>query len=102
VIVVVVSASATVTLSLQPLLPSLLSALLLFGSTLQVPPPRGFVNVTALVGVAVKTTSNEPPVAPSVTAPPFAVQVRSLLAMPQLMLAPPVTPLPMLTTVAEP
>ena len=101
-IVVVVSALATATLLLQPLLPSLLSALLLFGSTLQLPPPRGFVNVTALVGVAVKTTSNEPLLVPSVTAPPFAAQVRSLLAMAQLMLAPPMTPLPTLATLAEP
>ena len=87
---------------LQLLLLSLLSALLLFGSTLQLPPARGFVNVTALVGVAVKTTSNEPLFVPSVTAPPFAPQVRSLLAMLQLMFAPPVTPLPMLATPADP
>src|SRR3954469_6464953 len=59
VIVVVVLALATPPVLLQPLLLSLLSALLLFGSTLQLPPPRGFVNVTALVGVAVTTTSNE-------------------------------------------
>src|SRR5215212_4153196 len=98
VIVVVVSALATATLLLQPLLLSLLSALLLFGSTPQLPPLRGFVNVTALVGVAVKTTSNEPLIVPRVTAPPFAVQVRSLLAMAQLMLAAPVTPVPALAT----
>src|SRR3954469_8505816 len=94
VIVVVVSALATATLLLQPLLLSLLSALLLFGSALQLPPLRGFVNVTALAGVPVEPRWNEPLLVPSMTAPPLAAQVRLLLAMLQLMLAPPVTPVP--------
>jgi hypothetical protein len=102
VIVVVVSALLTTMLSLQALLPSLVSLLLLFGSTLQAPPARGFANVTALVGVAVKTTSNAPSMPPSVTGPPFATQVRSLLAIEQATFASPVTPLPMLVTLGVP
>src|SRR4051794_31290301 len=102
VIVVVVSALATATLLLQPLLLSLLSALLLFGSALQLPPLRGFVKVAALAGVAVTTMWKEPLLVPSMTAPPLAAQVRLLLVMLQLILALPVTPLPGLATAAEP
>src|SRR3954470_22894256 len=86
VIVVVVSALLTPTLSLHALLPSLVSVLLLFGSTLQLPPPRGFVYVTGLTGVAVNATSKEPLAVPSATVPALAVQVSSLLAMAQLTL----------------
>src|SRR4029079_2592325 len=81
VIVVVVSVLLTVTLSLQPLFPSAPSVMLLLGSTLQLPPLRGFANAPVAVGVAVKETSNEPYVVPSVTGQPFAVQVGLLLRM---------------------
>src|SRR5262249_21942654 len=59
VIVVVVLAFPTVTvLVVGELLPSALSTITFDGSTCAIPPPRGFWNVPAACGVALKTTSN--------------------------------------------
>src|SRR5260370_1052403 len=78
------SGAVTVTVSVAVLLPSLLSTMLLFGSTVAEPRLRGFANVPMVVGVAVKVTSNEPP-APIVTGMLLAVHVRSFVVMLQLM-----------------
>src|SRR4029079_10968402 len=102
VIVVVVFAAPAVTLLLQVLLPSPASATSPFGSTPQAPPPRGFENVAAASGVAVKTTSNDALAVPNVTEPPVAVQVRVPLAIAQLTFAPPVTPAPTFATLTVP
>src|SRR5437016_2846118 len=80
------SGAVTATESELVLLPSLLSMMLLFGSTLAVPPARGFASVPMALGVAVKVTSNDPP-APIVTGKPLAVQVRSFVVIEQLMFA---------------
>src|ERR1039457_2289332 len=76
------SGAVTVTTSLPPLLPSLLSATTFEGSTAHTP-PVGFVKTPTAVGVAVKLTSNDPP-APIDDAP-LEEQVSVLLAIEQPM-----------------
>jgi hypothetical protein len=76
---------ATTVFVAQVLLLSLDSPMLLFGSTEQLPPPRGLLYVSPLTEVTGITTSNLPVVAPSVTVPPLAVQVNVLLVIAQLM-----------------
>src|SRR5262245_3792676 len=80
-------AAWTTPVSLQALFVSLLSATRPFGSTAQAPPERGLANVPIAVGVTGTVTVKAPVVAPSVTLPPLAVQVRSLPTMEQLTLA---------------
>src|SRR5262245_54229858 len=99
VFVAVRSGELAVTVSLQPLFPSLLSVTLLLGSTEQVPAARGLANVPVALGVAVNCTSKEPGLA-IVTVAPLAVQVRLLLAMLQLMLPLLVMPLGLATLAA--
>src|SRR3989442_1076581 len=79
--VAVRSGAMTVTVSLQALSVSLLSVTLLLGSTVQLP-PVGFTNVPTAVGLAVNVPSKDP--GACLVPPPLAVQVRTLLAMPQL------------------
>src|SRR5258708_13736701 len=64
------SGAVTVTVSLHPLLPSLLSATTFPGSTAHTP-PVGFAKLPIAVGVAVTLTSHEPP-APMTAAPTHA------------------------------
>ena len=92
----IVGGPTTVTVLLQELFTSLVSGTVLLGSTAQLP-PEGLAYVPAALAVAVKLTSKEPGAA-MVTAP-LAMQVRTLLAMPQLIV--PVMPLG-LETPADP
>src|ERR1039457_918665 len=55
------SGATTSTVSEQALLPSLLSATMPLGSTKQLPPARGLLKDPVAEGVAVKSTSNDPP-----------------------------------------
>src|SRR5262249_7254384 len=86
-LVAVRSGAVTVTVSLHALLASLLSVMLLLGSTAQEPIARGLANVPVALGVALNCTPNVPVVAPITTDPPMAWQVRLLLAMLQEILA---------------
>src|SRR5258707_80107 len=75
---------------------SLVSAIAFDGSTTAVPPARGFMNVPAAVGVALKTMSKEEGFA-SMTVPELATQARSKLPL----MAQPIVPLvPIALTIA--
>src|SRR5579872_188185 len=80
----------TVTVLLQVVPVGSLSVISPPGSIWHFPPERGLRYGPAAVGLTGITTVKTPLVAPMVTEPPLAVQVRVLLVMPQLMLGPPV------------
>src|SRR4051795_10642130 len=74
------------TVLVQVLFPSSLSVTTPFGSTAQAPPALGLAYRPNVDGVADSVTVNAPFVAPSVTVPPLAVQLRMLLTTEQLTL----------------